>query len=388
MINVLTYIAMAIISFCCIASIIVLSVFNGLEELLRSLNHSFDPELKITLTKGKSFEYTEELKNRIGSVDGVELITEVIEDYAYIKYNDAEMVVTMKGVSEDFLHEHRIDNSIIYGDLKLRDGETDYAILGYGVQQILDVDVSNDMNGLTVHYIKDIKRGSFNTSNMYSRKNILPSAIFSIQRTFDEGYIFVPLGFASDLLDYGNRRTSLEIRSTENTNLGELKERLKKELGSSFVVLDNEEQHADLYKLLNVEKLFMFLAMVLLLGVSSVNVLFVLSMLAIEKKKDISVLYSLGAGKNIIRKIFIKEGLIISTVGAATGLAIGAVICLLQEHVGLVSMGMESAVQSAYPIRIVWTDFIYIFICLVIITFLVSFRPAKIASGYRPLENL
>ena len=111
-------------------------------------------------------------------------------------------------------------------------------------------------------------------------------------------------------------------------------------------------------------------------------------MLAIEKKKDISILFSLGAGKNIIKKIFIKEGLIISIVGAGVGILLGTIICLLQQHVGLVSMGMESAVQNNYPVKIVWSDFIYVFFSVVIITLLVSFRPAKIASGYQSLENL
>ena len=387
-INWLTWLSVTIITICCAALIIAMSVFNGLGDLLRSLNTAFDPELKVAPAKGKSFEYNAELQNTIASIEGIELITEVIEDYAYIKYQDAEMVVTMKGVSEEFIKEQRLNSSIVQGEMKLKEGDINYAIVGQGVQYFLSIIPGNDMNALKVHYIKDLKRGSLNTSDIYTRKSILPIAVFSVQKTFDEGYIFVPLEFAKELLDYDDKRTSLEIKASEGAKVGEVKQRLRDTLGETFTVLDNEEQHADLYKLLKIEKLFAFITLVLILGVSAINILFVLSMLAIEKKKDISILYSLGAGKNLIRKIFLKEGIIISVVGASVGLFIGTVFCLLQQHVGLISMGMESAVQSNYPVKIVWSDFIYIFLSLVVITLLVSFRPARIASGYQSLENL
>ena len=387
-INWLTWLSITIITVCCASLIIALSVFNGLEELLKDLNTAFDPELKISPVKGKSFEYTEEMKSSVTSIKGVKLVTEVIEDYAYLKYQDAEMVVTMKGVSESFIAEHRLDESIVQGEMKLKDGDINYAIVGQGVQFYLSINPGNDMTALIVHYIKDLKRGSMNSADLYARKSLLPSAVFSVQKNFDEGYIFVPLDFARDLLDYDMKRTSLEIKTDGIMEVNKVKEELRNILGPAFSVLDNEEQHADLYKLLKIEKLFSFLTLVLILGVSSVNILFVLSMLAIDKKKDISILFSLGAGKTVIQKIFIKEGIIISIVGGLGGLLLGTIICLLQQYFGLVSMGMESAVQNAYPVKIVWTDYLYIFLSVVIITFLVSFRPARIASGYQSLENL
>ncbi len=387
-INFLTYISVFIIAICCAALIVVLSVFNGLEELLRSLNNSFDPELKITLVKGKSFEWNEEKRRQLEETPGVEFLTEVIEDYAYIKYRDAEMVVTMKGVSDQFIDEHRIDQAIVQGDLKLTEGEVNYAIVGQGVQYYLSIWPGDDMNALQVHYIKDVKQGRLDPSRLYSRKSILPSAVFSIQKYFDENYIFVPVRFAEELLDYENKRTSLEIKLREGTDTEDAQEMISGILGDDFQVLNSEEQHADLYKLLKIEKLFVFISLVLIMGVGSINILFVLSMLAIEKKRDIAVLFSMGATTKTIRRIFLKEGVIISLAGAGIGLVLGALIVILQQEIGLVSMGMETAVQSNYPVKMRAWDFIQIGISIMAITILVSYRPAIIATRYTSLENL
>ncbi|MDH5599152.1 MAG: FtsX-like permease family protein [Cyclobacteriaceae bacterium] len=384
----LTWISLVIVAICTTALIFVLSVFNGLEGLLFSLNSSFDPEIKIELTKGKSFDATEDLLTKVKETEGVQYVTEVIEDYAYIKYNDAEMVVTMKGVSDDFLLEKRIDESIVTGELKLKEEHINYAIIGQGVQYLLSVFPINSVTSLQVHYIKDIKRGTINTNEMYSKKTILPSSVFSIQKVYDESFIIVPISFASELLDYGTRRTSLEIKTFQGSSVEAVKTTLKNKLGSDFAVLDNQEQHADLYKLLKIEKLFVFIALTVILTVGSINILFVLSMLAIEKKHDIAVLLSLGIHKNTIRSIFLYEGIIISLSGAITGLVLGAGLCYLQQEFGFITMGMETAVQNSYPVVMKLTDFIYVGLCIFFITLLVSYRPAYLASKYTITENL
>ncbi len=283
-INILTLISITIVAVCCMALIIVMSVFNGLGDLLSSLNSTFDPELKIEAVKGKSFKYDKTFQNKIKDIEGVKLITEVIEDYAYLKYGNAEIVVTMKGVSDEFIQEKRMESAIVYGNMKLTQGEANYTIVGQGVQFFLSVVPGNDMNAIQIHYVKDYKQGSLNNSNSYSRKSVLPSGVFSVEKNIDENYIIVPLRLAKDLLDYGNKRTSLEIK-TEGKSISEVKENLKSILGDDFKVLDNNEQHADLYKLLKIEKLFVFISFALILCVGSINILFVLSMLAIEKKK-------------------------------------------------------------------------------------------------------
>ena len=384
----ISIISMLIVAICTAALIIVLSVFNGLEGLLRSLYGSFDPQIKIEATKGKSFIFSDSLSRAIQNVEGVDIVTEVIEDYAYVKYRDADMVATIKGVSENFLEQNRIDTAIVSGELKLKENDVNYAIIGRGVQYSLSIMPGSDIYPLQVHYIKDVKPGSIDISNLYSRRNILPGSVFAIEKNYDENYIFVPLEFARDLLDYGNKRTSLEIKVKEGFSIHKVEQDLTDKLGDDFKVLDNEEQHADLYKLLNLEKLFVFIAFSFIMAVGSINIFFALTMLAIDKKKDISILYAMGAGNRLIKSIFVSEGAIISLGGAAMGLVLGGLICWLQQTFGIVSMGMETSVMENYPVEMKVTDFVYTSLSLIFITLIISYRPAVIATRYNSVENL
>ncbi|ELR71403.1 releasing system transmembrane protein [Fulvivirga imtechensis AK7] len=379
---------MIIVAICTAALIIVLSVFNGLENLLRSLYSAFDPQIKVELAVGKSFVLTDSLIQKVQNTEGVDIVTEVIEDYAYVKYRDSEMVVTIKGVSENFLDQNRIDTAIVSGELKLRENDINYAIIGRGVQYALSVMPGNEVYPLQIHYIKDVKTGSIDVSKLYSRKNILPGSVFAIEKNYDENYIFVPLEFARDLLDYGNKRTSLEIKVLSGHSINRVKEQLREVLGNNFAVKNNEEQHADLYKLLNLEKLFVFIAFSFILAVGSINIFFALTMLAIDKKKDISMLYAMGAGNGLIKRIFISEGAIISFGGTIIGLVLGGVICWLQQNFGLISMGMETSVLENYPVRMHLTDFIYTSLSVIFITLIISYRPAVIATRYNSIEHL
>ncbi len=387
-INIISILSMVGVAFSTAALIIVLSVFNGLEGLLRSLYVSFDPELKIEAVQGKSFEVNDDLLSKINSIEGVAVVTQVIEDYAYIRYRDADVVATIKGVSDNFIDQHRLDDRIVQGELKLKQGGIDYAIIGRGIQYALSVAVEDEMYALQVFYIKDLKQTSLDPSKMYSRKSIRPGGVFSIEKNYDENYVFLPLDFVVDLLDYGNKRTALEIKTKEGANINDVKQKVSEALGKSFRVLTNEEQQKDLYRLLKIEKLFTFLALSLLITVGSINIFFSLMMLAIDKKKDISILSAIGANQKLIRRIFFSEGAIISFIGAASGLILGGFICWAQDQFGLVGMGMENAVVPNYPVKLIWSDFALTSLVIVAITFLVSFYPAILASRSYSTQNL
>lgn len=387
-INVISILSMVGIAFSTAALIIVLSVFNGLEGLLRSLYTSFDPELKVEAVEGKSFEVTDALLSKVKAIDGIDVVTEVIEDYAYIRYRDADIVATIKGVSDNFIDQHRMDDRIVQGELKLKEDGVNYAIIGRGIQYALSVAVEEEMYALQIFYIKDLRRSSMDPSKMYARKTIRPGGVFSIEKNYDENYIFLPLDFVVDLLDYGNKRTALEIKTKPGADIYAIQKRIKVVLGESFKVLTNEEQQRDLYRLLKLEKLFTFLALSLLLLVASINIFFSLMMLAIDKKKDISVLSAIGASQNLIRRIFFSEGAIISLIGAGSGLLIGGIICWLQDQFGLVGMGMENAVIPNYPVIMIWTDFVLTASVIIAITFLVSFYPARLASKSYSTQHL
>lgn len=387
-INIISILSMVGVAFSTAALIIVLSVFNGLEGLLRSLYVSFDPELKVEAAEGKSFEISKNLLSKLNAIEGVDVVTEVIEDYAYIRYRDADVIATIKGVSDNFIDQHRLDDRIVQGELKLKQDGIDYAIIGRGIQYALSVAVEDELYALQIFYIKNLKQNSLDPSQMYSRKSIRPGGVFSIEKNYDENYIFLPLDFVADLLDYGNKRTALEIKTKEGVNINDTKQKVSEALGKSFKVLTNEEQQKDLYRLLKIEKLFTFLALSLLITVGSINIFFSLMMLAIDKKKDISILSAMGASQKLIRRIFFSEGAIISFIGAGSGLIIGGLICWAQDQFGLVGMGMENAVVPDYPVKMIWSDFAITSLLIVGITFLVSFYPAILASRSYSTQNL
>lgn len=370
------------------ALVIVLSVFNGLEDLIRSLYSSFDPEIKVTATTGKSFIVEDSLLTKISEIEGVEIVTEVIEDNAYVRYRDSELIVKIKGVGDNFTEQNRMDNTIVHGELKLKREGINYALIGRGVQYALGISPDNDFYTLQIFYPKNIRPGSLNPSSLYSQKNILPGGIFAIEKQYDESYIFVPLDFAVSLMDYGNKRTSLEIKTTEQASISDVQANLKRILGNEFQILNSDEQHSSLLRAIKIEKLFVFITFSFILAVASFNIFFSLTMLAIDKKKDIAILYAIGATDKIVKNIFLKEGAIIAFTGAITGLLLGLIICWLQETYGLVSMGMQTSVLDSYPVKMEFTDFIYTGISIILITLLASYRPAVIATRSNIKDNL
>ena len=370
------------------ALVVVLSVFNGLEDLIKGLYASFDADLKVMPVEGKSFEIDAAFLAKIGELEGVEILTEVIEDNALVRYGEHQVVATLKGVSDNFTAQDRFKSGYLSGELNLGEKDRPQAIIGRGLSYFLLLNLDDEFELIQVFYPKDPKSGSIDPSSMYNREVIQPAGIFSIEKQIDDEYLIVPLDFASRLLDYGNRRTGLEIMVTEGYNIQSVKKELRILLGEAFVVQDSDEQHASLLMTIRLEKLFVFLTLTFILAVASFNIFFSLSMLAIEKKKDISVLFSMGGTKRLIRSIYLKEGAIIAFSGALVGLVLGFLICWVQDNYGLVSLGVTSSVIDAYPVKMQWTDFLYTSLSVVIITMIASYRPALIASRVKTTLHL
>lgn len=387
-INIISIISVLVVAIITAALIIVLSVFNGLEELLRSLNNSFDPPLKIEAVAGKSFEVTDTLRDKIKSIDGVEVVTEVVEDFAYVRYRDANQLVTLKGVSENFIDQHRIDENIVAGDVAFHRDGVPLAIVGMGVRNTLSIDINETLHAMHVYYIRNTESARLDPSGLYTQRRIYPGAIFSIIQNLDDNYVIVPLDFAVDLLDYGNRRTSLEVKVAHEGETARVQAALQRALGDGFRVLNREQQHKDLYKLLRMEKMFAFLALALLLCIGSINIFFTLMMLALDKKRDVSILAAMGAQLKTIRNVFLLEGGLIAIMGTVLGLAIGGALCVLQRNYGLVSMGMESAVMEGYPVKLVFHDILYVVVTMCVITFFISYRPATLAARFSSVQHL
>lgn len=370
------------------ALVIVLSVFNGLEDLIRSLYSSFDPELKIESAEGKWFESGPELIEQVRKIPGVEVVSEIIEDNALVRYKDSEMVARIKGVSENFKNQQRLDKVIAHGSPDLRKDNINQAIIGLGVSHKLSISPKDQFSALQVYYPKHGPIRTTNLTNLYTQKSIQPGGIFAIEKQYDEQYIFVPLEFAIDLFNYEQRRTSLEIKIDPVFDMVEVQDQLIQKLGSSFLITNKDQQHPSLFKAIKIEKLFSLVTFFFILALASLSIFFTLNMLVIEKQKDISVLMALGASGRLIRSIFWFEGAIISLTGAAIGLLLGFVVCSIQINFGIISMGMQTSVVNAYPVKMHFLDFLNTAICVIIITILASYRPASLASKTRMIPHL
>jgi lipoprotein-releasing system permease protein len=256
------------------ALVIVLSVFNGLEDLIKGLNKNFDPELKVEAARGKSFEVSNELLEGIKGVEGVEIVTQVIEDNAYAKYKEDEMVVKLKGVEKNFIDHHRIDQNIVQGGLVLEEDGVNYALIARGVQSALSINRLSNMYTIQFYYPKRRRTSGLNPAGLTNHKVILPAGVYAIEKQYDMNYVFVPLDFAIELLDYGNRRTSLELKVNSEYSISEVKERVINHVGDDFNVLTSEEIHADFFKVLKIEKLFVFIIFSFILAIASFNIFF------------------------------------------------------------------------------------------------------------------
>jgi len=388
-INVISIISVVAVAIITTAIIIVLSIFNGLGDLIQSLNNSFDPEIKIVATKGKSFDINDGFLKKVAAVPGVEVVTEVIQDFAYARYNNANQLVTVKGVSDNFIDQHRIPaQSMVEGELLLKRKGVPRALIGYGVKSTLSISMEEDFHLLQLYYIKNVKSGVLDPSKLYTQKGILPGGVFSIIQSFDENYVVVPLEFAQELMSYDNKRTSLEIKTRAGADMVKVEKQLQAVLGDSFDVLNSEEQHQDVYRVLKLEKLFAFIAAVMLLIIGSINIYFNLMMLALDKKRDITILAAMGADKGLLRKVFITEGLLIAAIGTCTGLLLGAGIVLIQQKFGLISMGMNSSVVDGYPVKLAFFDFVYVFLAMSAVTIFISSRPASLAAKVVSVQHL
>ncbi|MHA6248537.1 ABC transporter permease [Pontibacter sp. CAU 1760] len=387
-ISIISNIAMIGVAVGTAALIIVLSVFNGLEDLIREIYSSFDPDLKITALTGKSFETDTEFMNRVRDTPGVAVVSEVIEDNALLRYNDRQMVVKVKGVSDNFFEQNEIDSAVVEGNSQLVYNNAYQALVGRGVQYQLSIRPNNQFVPLQFLYPRNTKFNPLNPEGAFNSLTISPGGIFAIERQYDDSYVFVPLNFAAELLEYGRRRTALEIKVESAAKIEQVKAALQERLGGEFKIQNSDEQHTSLLRAVKVEKLFVFITFAFILGIASLNIFFSLSMLVIDKKKDIAILASMGATAATIRNIFLLEGALVAFIGAAYGLTTGMLVCNLQQTFGLVSMGMATSVVEAYPVKMEVEDFVFTGIAIVVITLLVSIRPARKAAALSVTENL
>jgi lipoprotein-releasing system permease protein len=369
------------------ALVIVLSVFNGFNTLIEGMFSKFDPDIKITARLGKMFNPTEFGFEQIRNLPGVIHYAEVIEEVALLKYNNQQYAGIVKGVPSNYADYTNIDSLIIDGTFMLEDQNTPYALVGQGVAYNL---------GLGLSFVDPIRifvpRKGTPTSltRALNFDYIFPSGVFSVLEEIDSKYLIVPFPFAAKLFEAGDDISAIELGLDPNMNTRRLQNEIQEILGESFHVKNKYQQHDLIYRTMRTEKWAAYLILVFILIVASFNMLGSLSMLIIDKKEDLFILRGMGADSNLIRRIFLYEGWLITFFGALIGSLLGILVSWLQIRYGFVSLpGAGSFIISAYPVKIVVTDIILIVGIVLGIGFIASWYPVRFISNRFILhENL
>jgi len=378
-INIISGISVAGVTIGTMALIVVLSVFNGFETLVISLFNSFDPPVKVSPVSGKTFDSKTYPWAQISTIPGIKAQTAVIEEKALLRYGSAQFLVSLKGVDSTYLSWTGLDSMMTAGSLILEFKGQPFAVVGQGVAYYLGV--NTDDYGSYIEAFAPRRTGKLGSSpdQAFNRLDIRPSGVFSIQQDFDTKYVIVPISFARELFEYTSEITSVEIALAENADVESIPDLIKQKLGPKYLVQNRFQQQETLYRIMQSEKWAIFLILSFILLIATFNVIGSLSMLILDKKKDIAILHSLGADNRLIRKIFMTEGLLVSLSGAIAGIFLGTAICLLQQHFGLIKINAEggSFLISAYPVLMKWTDFLFVFITVSLIGLLAAWIPVR-----------
>lgn len=378
-INIISGISVAGVTIGTMALIVVLSVFNGFESLVISLFNSFDPPIKVSPAIGKTFDSKTFPWGKVADIPGVKAQTAVIEEKALLRYGKAQFLVTLKGVDSSYASWTGLDSMMTAGSLMLEFKGQPFAVVGQGVAYYLGVNPEDYDSFIETYAPRRTGKIGSNPEQAFNRIDIRPSGIFSVQQDFDTKYVIVPLSFSRELFEYTNEITSVEIALTQIADFKATQEQIKQALGPGFLVKNRFEQQETLYRIMQSEKWAIFLILSFILIIATFNVIGSLSMLILDKKKDIAILHSLGADNRLIRRIFMAEGLLVSLSGALAGLILGTAICLVQQHFGLVKINAEggSFLISAYPVLMKFSDFFYVFITVSLIGLLAAWVPVR-----------
>ena len=386
-INVISGVSVCGVAFATLAMVCTLSVFNGFQDLVQTMFTAFDPELKITSVTGKVFDADDDRMKNVQEMPEVEIFSKSLEDNAMVQYKGRQAMVVIKGVEDNFNQLTAID-SILYGrgELKLRDEVASYAIPGIELVSVLGTGI-RFLDPLEVYAPKrGVKLNVANPSSGLRMDYLHSSGLtFAVnQQKYDDSYILTSLDFARNLFQYDTEVSSIELKLHPNADVDVVKKKISKFLGDDFLVQDRYEQQMDTYRIMEVEKLISYLFLSFILLIACFNVIGSLSMLIIDKREDVITLRNLGADNQLIFRIFLFEGCLISFIGALVGVCGGLMLCLLQQEFGFLSLGSgDSAgafVVDAYPVSVHFGDVMLVTITVLVVGFLSVLYPVRYLS--------
>lgn len=385
-INVISGVSVCGVALATLALICTLSVFNGFQDLVATLFTAFDPQLKIVATTGKVFDAQDPRIQNIRQMPEVAVFSESLEDNAMVQYKGRQIMVTLKGIQDNFNELTAID-SILFGrgNMVLADEVVDYVIpgaelvsvLGTGVRFVDPLEVYAPKRGAKINVANPTT--SFESGLLYS-----PGLVFAVnQQKYDASYMLVSLEFARELFQYDTEVSSIELKLKDEADTDQVKRTLQQQLGEGFQVLDRYEQQSDTFRIMEVEKLISYIFLTFILLIACFNVIGSLSMLIIDKRADVVTLRNLGADNQLISRIFLFEGCLISLFGALIGIVLGLTLCLVQQEFGLISLGGTgegSFIIDAYPVSVHLQDVILVFITVWVVGFLSVWYPVRYLS--------
>ncbi len=385
-INIITLISVLGVCVGTMALVIILSAFNGISGLVFNLYNTFDPNIKITPTTGKFFVPDSIAFEKIKKIKGVAYYVETIQENALLKYHDKQVMATIKGVSSDFVKMTRLDTVIPEGNFMLQNDSINYTVIGNRIATRLNVSLNDFLNPIEIYIPKRGNQSYINPEDAFFIEPVYVSGVFSLNEDFDSRYAILPINLARKLLRKGSNETgivsAIELGLEPNTDDVKIKNEIEKILSelntpSHFIVKTRYEQNELLFKTINSEKWWTFLILAFILVIATFNVIGSLTILIIEKKKDIKTLLFLGADKALIHNVFMKEGLMITVAGATSGLILGLLICWIQLTFKLVPFSSGFIVDS-YPVKIIPLDLFYILITVLFIGFFAAWYPVRL----------
>ncbi len=363
-INVISWISLIGIAISSMALIVVLSVYNGIGTLTQSLFNIFDPELKIEATEGKTFHLDDIAYNDIISLPTVSYASPIVEENMWITYKERNKIATVRGVADNYAAMTGIDTMLHLGRFELTNSQSNqYIVMGLGVYYELGINSYDAHTPVGIHIPKrNAAIGGLSFERAFNSEYALTTGAFNIQDDFDRKYILANIDFVRQLMNYTSDEVSwIAINVLHPDDLSSTKAEIQRLLGKGYTVKDRFDQQPLYYKIFKSERMAIFLVAALIVLISTLNLISSLSLLIIDKRKDINTLKCMGANKHLIRTTFFTEGLLIALVGVLSGMAAGFAVCLLQQEFGIIKMG-ENFVVSSFPVAMRAVDFVAVFV--------------------------
>ena len=366
------------------ALIVILSVFNGFDSLIQSMMNQFDPDIKVSVSQGKTFKINKSTYDALSSIDNVKIVMQNIEETALFQYEHYQYIATIKGVELNYDEICNIKNCTYIGEYLLKDPKgIPFALVGNDIAGNLTVNI-NGFTPLKIYAPRRTDKVSMNPADAFSHSLIVPSGIFHIHQDFDSKYVIVPIDFARNLLEYDSTEvSSLEIACHDYSKVSATCQQIKDILGDGFQVKDRYQQQDILYKIMQSEKMSIIVMLSFIIIIASFNIIGALTMLIIDKRKDIITLTDLGADSIFIRKIFANTGRLITLTGTIAGIIIGLLICWIQIQFHVITFPEGSFIIDYYPVEIRFWDIVVTTIIVTAIGFIASIIPTRRDAIYR-----